>query len=205
MDDVKSLLELPTSTLIPIAMGYVGYKISYIGRDTSLKTVDIILICAVFGFISRIAFEFSIAQEFKVWVQYFAALVSVVSASIVWRKWLSKYSIRLLRAGNVSNSDGQITAWETLRLATDDRVIQLVVRKNNGSALMCSNLKNFVDDPHGPALLGADGSIVLYADKFRSSPDQDWEDRDAVRNNWGAAVTYVPAAQVNEVELRYLP
>ena len=55
MNDVVSLLNLPTATLIALAGGYAGYRIWATGKDAGHGAMDVVFGSLVFALISRLA------------------------------------------------------------------------------------------------------------------------------------------------------
>lgn len=207
MDQIKSLLSLPVETLVVLAAGYLGYKIAFTSLTKSHKPIDIVFISLAFGLVAQIVFSLS-EDCLALWklknTEYTSAIVAVFSsvvAAAIWRKWGAGSLATVLRAGNVSFSDGTQTAWDAIRVSTVLRPTQLTVRKTNGKQLMCDNLHIYADKPFGPCSYGEDGSISMYVTAVRASSEDDWQDIDPVIEEYGVALTYIPANQISEIEV----
>ena len=134
----------------------------------------------------------------------FAVLLAVLVSS-VWRTRGSERFQKFLEDYKISFSDGTPTAWDPIRVSTTAGWQQLVVRKTDGSQLMCHYLSQFKDKPFGACRLGEDGSISMYITSARASANDEWEDincDDPEFENFGAALTYIPANQIAEIEVR---
>lgn len=211
MDQIKSILDLPTETLTILAAGYIGYKIAFTGLNKHHKPTDVVFISLAFGLVAQLGFLMVQAIfEARGWQgsEYaappFAALLAVIASSL-WRRWGSERFRKLLRDGNISFSDGTQTAWDAIRASTTARPQQLIVRKTDGSQLMCHYLWQFENKPFGPCGFGEDGSVSMYVTCARSSASEEWVDTnydDPEFEEFGTALTYIPANQIAEIEVR---
>lgn len=214
MTDVSTtLLDLPIDTIVILASGYIGYKIAFTGKNKHHKTTDVIFISLVFGLLAKLVFMFA---EFgaEVFVNPidqsivtastapFAFLTACIS-SVLWRKFASNWASDYLHKKGISSSDGAGSAWDTIRTAQRFGAGQLIVRKQDGGQLMCDNLYDFKDYPHGPCLYGEDGSIALYVNAHRNNSSDDWTEINPVEADFGIAITYIPASQIEEIEIRH--
>ena len=204
MTDIQSLLNLPLETIAILGVGYLGYRIAYTGQMSHHRTVDITFISLAFGmlyklFIDVVKLRFEI-QELAI---FFAGILTFVLASL-WRKWGISAAQRLLRVANISYSDGKSSAWDSMRVSTNDRPTQLIIRVQNGPALMCDYLKDFEAFPHGPCLFGEDGSVSLYVTHIRPAGADEWILATWTKTELGHQITYVPSSNVGFIEVRYL-
>ena len=126
--------------------------------------------------------------------------VSLVTAAS-WRRFGSKWMQRSLRVTRVSLSDREVTAWDTMLVQEHHTAAALLVKKTDGGMLFCDDLHAFKDDPHGPCVLGADGSIAMYVTSSHPSSDADWVDHDIRTEDGAAVITYVPAALISEIRI----
>ncbi|WP_334467757.1 hypothetical protein [Arsenophonus sp. PmNCSU2021_1] len=197
----SSLLNLPWATLVTLASGYVGYFIANVGLKEHHKTVDITFSTLVFGLISATAYE-SVA----VYAVYWSTLVALVTAIItgaVWRKYGRRWMYKLMRALNISWSDGTHSAWQQLFGQIEYRATEVFVILKDGSGLLSRPLARFEGLPNGPFALGNTGDVILYV-THHSAPDSDeWREfAGVIDDSWGALATYIPAEQIARVEIR---
>lgn len=204
MDDVQALLDLPLETLVVLASGYIGYRIAYSGKDKSHRPIDIALISIAFGLVAKLLFGVVETLALHQVVQPLLAGLGAVLAAALWRKWGEGWALALLRASDVSYSDGTASAWEAIISSTRHKPSQLIVQKTDGSQLMCRSLQTYNSKPHGPCLYGEDGSIAIYATHYRAEVTGKWEDTDPDDDNFGAVLTYVPPNQIDQIEIRIL-
>lgn len=74
---------------------------------------------------------------------------------------------------------------------------------DDGTRLSCDDTGRFSDAPHGPLLLGADGSIAIYATHKRGT-DGSIENLEKVSDENGYLVTCVPANRIKLLNIRHL-
>ncbi len=204
MNDVQSLLALPLETIAILGSGYIGYRIAYTGLDSHHRAVDITFLSLAFGLVSKIAIGLMAGYFNHDYVTVLVALFCTILAAGFWRRWGVLAFSKLLRVTNVSFSDGSLTAWDQMRTSTTDRPTQIIVRKTDGSAVMCDYLKTYEHLPHGPCCYGQDGSVSLYITHFRAPDGDKWDKADVKDEFYGVALTYIPASQITEIELRLL-
>ena len=205
-DEIKYLLELPSQILVVLASGFIAYRIAYTGKDSGHKSVDVIFFTAVFAAFSRLVIAgvalFNTGSV-ATWSSYGLAFIVAVAAAAFWRRAGEEWVRGALRWTGISTSDRYTSALETMMAREGHKPNQLVVRKTDGSAVMCERLADFEHAPYGPCLLGPDGSVSLYVTDSRSGQGSDWEPVPTVKNDWGVALTFIPADHVAEIELRY--
>lgn len=208
-NDIQYLLDLPVETLSSLAAGYIAYRVAYTGKDRSHQPIDTVFITFVFAVIARLAANFIGASsvqlvlgEATATVALFVGFLVSFTSACIWRRWGEDQTFKTLRSMKISNSDRYDSAWETIAARGTSRPSQLTVRKKDGSTVMCENLSAFKDAPFGPCLFGTDGSIALYVTDFRAG-GSDWETIDPNAPDWGASITYIPASEISEIELRH--
>ena len=211
MENIPDILNLPVSILSLIAAGYLSYRLAYTGRDGSHRTIDVVFLVCVFAFVAKTAGEpvGSALREadcgpvFSSVVSGLIGLLAALVVATVWRKWGENCTRSFLRKARVSSSDRFTSAWETLIANNKLRPSMLVLRKVDGSAVMCDQLSDFSDAPLGVVLLGNDGSVALYITHRRSKVGAEWiEEEDVKIDGWGPEITFVPASEIAEISLR---
>ena len=209
-------LDLPFETLVVLAAGYMAYRLAFTGRDRSHKTADVVFSTVVFASIAKALF--SLTATIVLWFtsdgaalaglggwRYLIALCAIagtLGAGALWRAVLSSWVFNFWRQMRVSASDRHQTAWETMIANERLKVTQLLVRKKDGSAVMCEKLGDFSEKPFGPCLYGHDGSVAVYVTSYRSAGGSDWLDIDPTDPKWGSMITYIPASEISEISVR---
>ncbi|CDO60818.1 hypothetical protein BN1012_Phect2605 [Candidatus Phaeomarinobacter ectocarpi] len=212
--DIQSVFDLPFATLVVLAAGFAAYRVAFTGKKKGHGTIDIVFITVVFAALAKFAFEFVIDRltptapdevtALAALAASTAAFATVLIAAGVWRRWGEDVFNATLRAGDISYSDGHVSAWDCVRVSTSARPTQLVVRKTSGKQLMCDNLEAWEKFPFGPSIYGEDGSIALYVTGVRQDATVDWLEIEPLDDSAGASMTYIPADQISEIEVRYL-
>lgn len=205
MNDVISLLALPTESLIALAGGYIGYRLTANGKDASHTNIDVVFGTLVFALISHLT---SIATQANGVPLYLGALLAVLAAAataLLWRKWGEGALFWFCRRIKVSISTRHHTAWDPLRVKANLHPVQIIVKRKDGMQLMCSRLSDFAGKETGACWFGADGSVALYVtDVLEPGEDKDWVAQDIEGpDDWGALMTYIPASEVKQLMVRY--
>lgn len=207
-DDLSmdALLKLPWQVQIIFVGGYLGYVVAYNGRRSSHKAMDSLAIILCFGGISLISFNvmqayFSALPPIKSAVSAFAAMGTAVVAAVLWRRYIRDVAQTLIRWSSKSEEDGLSTGWETLIQTQGLNYSQINVTLTNGTILESFPLGDFNHLPNGPCILGGDGSVALYVTHIQES-NSDRRDANKLTSEDGARITFVPAAQIREVDLR---
>lgn len=202
MNDLASLLNLPFDTLFIVAIGYLGYRAAYIGRGVGKNAVETVFLSAVFAMLAKAATLILSAADADPWVAYPVAAASVLIAALVWRRWLQELSFRCLRHLGINDHDGFTSVWDSMLARPLPPPSQLLVRLKSGKLLMCDEVSRFNNCPLGPCLLGEDGSVALYVTHVMTDEAEGWVEMEPVHEKWGAAMTFVRADQISEVEIR---
>lgn len=200
-DDIQALLQLQIETLALLAGGYIAYRIAYTGRDMTHKTVDVVMITAAFAFITQLGVLWSSAAVENVPTQCVGGIVLALVAAIFWRRFGQNWMRRVLRLGRVSLTDGQLSAWDTMMVQEEHTAAALVIKKRDGTILMCDNLHAFRNEPHGPCVLGADGSIAMYVSSFRLPDTVDYIENELRTKDGASMITYIPACEISEIRI----
>lgn len=202
MNDVVSLLSLPTDTLAAISVGYMAYRIGFTGKDATHSGIDVVFMTLVFALVFRLASVF--AAGLGAIPSNIAGLAVALGAAMLWRRWGERAVFRGLRMARISVSDRSQSAWDRLRVDPALIPSQIVVRRKDGTWLMCDRIDRFNDHATGACIFGADGSVAFYATDAMSPGDDDWVATDVSGpEDWGDLMTYIPAAEIAQISLRY--
>ncbi len=203
MDDLNALLNLPIETLAVLGLGYMAYRVAYIGQDGAHRAVDITFLSLAFGLFAKLTMLL-VQAWVPLSVSVLVAMLVTLALAAFWRAIGISLWQKILRFFNISYSDGKVSAWDTMRVATKLWPTQLVVRTSDGPDLMCDHLSKFSDAPHGPCLYGQDGSVSLYVTHIRSEETNGWLEANWTETELGQQLTYVPRSNVTFIEIRHL-
>lgn len=107
--------------------------------------------------------------------------------------------------------DGLGTAWEALIQYPDTRVTQIMVRLKDGTDLFCKDALRYAqtDKPPWAGLadfcpkFGTDGAVVMVVEEEEEqNGDAPLERTAMVDDHFGCRMTYIPADQIERVEMR---
>lgn len=202
MTDLPDLLTLPLDTITILAAGYLGYRVAYTGKDTGHGAMDTLFMSLVFALVAKLVLQglAMLAVPLMVAIPFAVCLAIFVASG--WRKWGQHLTFAALRGAGVSTSDRHRTAWDTIRTDARLRPSQLILRRKDGVSLMCDNLGQFADHFPGCCVLGSDGSVALFVTHQSGPEDKDWEAMDVDHADWGALLTYIPAAEIAGLHIR---
>lgn len=208
MEQVKSFLDLPISTLSILAVGYVGYRLAYVGRDKPHKSADTVFLALVWAAIARAVSVAVFAQNPDVgpFTAYGIAAATALVLALVWRWGGQEAMFQLLRWLDLIDHDGQISAWDSLLARSKEKYSRLVVKRKDGSAVLCDALDDFCELPMGPCLLGADGSIGLYVTDIMHVDSDEWTPKqpvDTEHPGFAYTMTFIPAHEISSVEITF--
>lgn len=196
---VQSLLSLPIGTLAVLGGGYIAYRLAYTGRKSSHSQVDTIMLTLAFGMLVKLVAVAFGTTNFA----YFVGVVLTVASAVIWRIKGQAFVRKWLRKLKISDHDGEPSAWASMIARSDLKGPNLlVVYLNDGSAMMCSNLRDFNDAPMGPCLFGEDGSISLYVTDYCTADKKTWKSAAAKLDGGDYLMTVIPEKQIKYVEVQ---
>ncbi|TNF16792.1 MAG: hypothetical protein EP320_00585 [Rhodobacteraceae bacterium] len=204
---ITDLYQMPFELIWMLVVGYIGYRLAYVGRDAPHKTFDQVFLVFVFGSIGRgcgalVASWWDIGDM----IESAIALIAGVVVALIWRRWGQAGAFNTLRAAKMVNDDGQANVWHSMLARQLKPPRRLVVKLRNGASLMCNHLADFGHAPMGPCLLGSDGSVALYITDFIGPGEEEWtqvEPYDPTRPDWGYEISFIPADQIARIDLTY--
>lgn len=201
MESFSTALELPTSTLVVLGLGYVGYRIISVDRRGGHKFHDVLFISLGFGLIARLLVDY-FQKNFAVQVSILISAIVVIVIATVWRKFIANELEEIFRRFRVHNGEVWATAWHGVSAYNKDGPISIVVKKIDGTSLMFRDMSNYANQPHGGLVMGADGSVAGYANLFRASAAEEWVPKTTKIDNQ-VYFTVVPASQIVETIIIY--
>ena len=195
------LFKLSFAVQLALGAGYLSYLIAYAGIRQHHTAPDAVLKSFAFGVPASAIMTYGYQKPFATPLVAFALTIVI---GICWRWFGMKAWAALLRSAKISWSDDIPTAWISVTAQrTDYSPSQVVVETIDGRLLMCDDTRDFADAHQGPVTLGLVGDIALYVTSEQRA-DGTWFDKADVLHAEGDLLTYIPAAQIKRVELRYL-
>jgi hypothetical protein len=202
MQEIPALLGLPAATLVPIAVGFLCYRLAFVGRDGHHSGSQMVLTSVVFAAIVRAVCEIATA-----YVQASAALALGVAtgvlAAIAWRKVLAERAFKAMRKMRIVTADGQPTAVQSVLASDRGKLTEICVWTASGQAFISEHIHRFEEEPKGPFWIGPDGSVALYVTSIMDPATKEWTAIDPLNDDWGTRLTIVPGSQVARLDLRY--
>jgi hypothetical protein len=196
------VLNLPWEVQVSLASGYVAYLLAFAGLRWRHSAIDVAFITLVFGLIATDSLVFTNNHHAVVagTVAFAAACVS----GFIWRKWGRSASRSLLRGVNLTWSDDHWSALDTLCGNSAHPVSQVAVLLDDGTWLRCDDTSKFNEVPFAPCLLGPTGDVALYLTHEEMADGSVRELSSVLNADYGARITYVPAARIRRITLRHM-
>lgn len=200
----EDLLKLPWDLQVPLASGYAAYVLAYTGLRNRQKTVDVAFISLVFSLIATGVLALAAKRSVEpIQASGLAFAVTVISGAI-WRKLGRPFVGWSLRAANITWANDDPSALATLSENTKCYVTQVAVQLDDGSWLSCQSAVDFTGAPFGPFQLGPNGDIALYVTDITEADGTDKPQLTLRDPAYGDRITYVPAARIKRITVRYL-
>lgn len=206
------LANLPFELMVVLAAGYVGYRIASGSIDRAPRPLDATFQVLVFASPAWVAFTLvseNVGLEPGATLELVAstasALLAAIAVAMLWRRFLMRISVGLLRRARVSQENYAGGAWENLIHRTDIRWDYITVFLRSGYVLE-SDLNQVPNNlPFSVCELDNDGNILLYVTSFDRPDGTEGKPGDnAFKNSRGyAQVTYVPASEVLRIEVSF--
>lgn len=197
----EDIITLPLEIQFPFATGYTAYLLAFSGIRSAHKAVDTIFIILIFSSIATLFFA-----ALEGYGPVFAGASSFVGtciSSVFWRRVL-RFRVRyFMRNLDISWANDDPSALATLCDDTQHEVTQVAVRLNNGSWLRCDDTSAFNDAPYAPFLVSPSGDLALYLTHEDTPDGNSRESLTTVDELYGARLTYVPASNISEINLRH--
>lgn len=200
MNDVNQLLSLPYGTLLALGLGYIGYRVAFIGHDGPHGTADIVFTSLVFAAIAKLVLLTAPAHPL---LMTLPAIGAVIAAAVFWRTIGAPKTLKYTRKWRISDHDRGRNVWESMLMRQDlPGVYQIRVKLKDGREVMCDDTTPFFEKPLGANLFGPDGSVALYVTRSRTA-GQDWHVETATdAGKLGAEMTFIPASEISWVKIR---
>jgi hypothetical protein len=198
---ILDALKLSWEIQVALASGYAAYALAYTGLRDRQRPIDVVFISIVFSLIA------SLFLSLQAFVGAIAASVVAFGMSlacgVLWRRFGRPALFALMHKWNVTWADDEPSALATIIANTRHRMTQIAVLLDDGTWLSCKNAEQFNNAPFGPCLIGPNGDLALY---LTHEQPRDAEERElkTVRDGaWGDRITYIPAARIQQMTVRY--
>lgn len=208
------LASLPFELMIVLAAGYVGYRIASGSTDRAPRPLDATFQVLVFASPAWLALTLVSEQAglesgatAELLASMASALLGAIAVAMLWRRFLMRISVGLLRWTRVSQENYAGGAWENLIHRTDLRWDYVTVFLRSGYILESDLNRVPKNLPFSVCELDNDGNILLYVTSFDRPDGTDENPGDeAFMNSRGyAQVTYVPASEILRIEVSFDP
>ena len=201
-DIIARTLGLPWNIQVAIASGYAAYLFAYKGTRKHHQTIDVAFSTLAFSAVATASLWLLNIPKRPVRAGVEAFFITIITA-LLWRKLEAPIIGAIVRLFNISWSNDDPSALDTLAADSKNRVTQVAVALNDGTWLRCDDTKLFEALPFGPYTLGQAGDIALYLTHERKPNDVDARELKTVAGAYGTRITYVPATNVKQITIRY--
>lgn len=200
--EIKDIFALPWAIQLALGSGYAAYVTAYSGIRDHHKTIEITFATLVFSLVTTMVFVVISLRLPPLWAALAAFVVTVISGAL-WRKAGRRLLRYVLRATNVSWSDDTPSAWAAIIDNERYKITQISVELTDGTCLRCDDTARFEDAPFHGRILGSNGDIALYLTHVDHADGRSREMTTVRNEDYGDRITYVPAAQIRQIGLRY--
>ena len=201
------LVTLPLEIQIALGCGWLAYTIGHAGLDARHRATDVALRTLLFGLPAAAIARATLGREDGTAWTAAAAIGAAVAVSVLlgafWRAVGRRGALWLVRAARVHRDDGLDSAWTAL-IHEDREVITGAVELTDGTRLYTGDRRDLDGYLWAGLNLGADGSVVMIAKKQRLPGSDAVTARGTAIDTHTARYTYIPAARIASVDLRYM-
>ena len=176
--------------------------LAYSGLRAKHSAVNVAFATLVFGLLATGVL--ALLNSYSAFLAAPVAFAAALFSGFVWRKWGLALCYRFIRRSNLSWSNDDQSALETLSANSKFRLSQIAVLLDDGTWLECRDTTRFSNAPFGPCLIGPNGDVALYLTHEGTPNGKDREVKSVFDDHYGARITYVPASQIKRLTLRYL-
>lgn len=197
----ENLANLSWQVQVALASGYAAYLLAYYGIREGHQTIDTVFVSLVFSVIASGVLW--LLGKYVPLVSGGAAFIATCVAAIVWRGYVRAPLLKSLHFANISWSDDTPSAWAFLQHNSKVPFTQVAVELDDGTWLRCDRAGEFNNAPFGPVIIGQNGDIALYLTHEEKLGEEAKELRTVRDPDWGDRITYVPAARIRCVTMRF--
>lgn len=202
--DLNDITQLPFEIQLVLASGYLAYKLATTGLDRSHKTSDVVFQVFAYGSIAYPAYLFVAGRGYGYWAVAIAFIASALGAAL-WRSFVRSWVVAALKKTGVTRENYVPSTWDHILQARQNWAY-VSVELANGERLE-SNLSSLPQNmPLGAADLDTAGNIAIYVTRAIDTDGDptDFELTDGLDAQGLAALTYIPASQINSVTVSFM-
>lgn len=196
------LISLPWQVQVALASGYAGYLAAYAGVRNDQQTAEITFLSLLFGLFATAIFGLT-QQRIGQVPAGVLGFIGAVFIGLTWRKWGRDFWWELLRIFRVTHSNDDPNAISVLASKTNCVVTQCAVQLDDNSWLFCDYTGDFRGALHPPITIGRNADVAMYVTSVKDSEGHVRKLPDVQNEEYGDRLTYVPAARVRRLSLRY--
>ena len=196
----ESLLLLPLELQVALGGGYLAHAVAYGGLRRSTSATELALRSMAFGLAALLAFRFALKHEAPAGIGVAAALFCALLLGAFWRRYGMVWANRILSKIGI-REDGIPDAWTALIQTHNLQVTQLSVHLKNGRTLY-HNRNAYPEAWKDGLYFGSDGSMIIVVEEEELPNGTTEERKDIHSPKWGTRLTYIPADQVERVNVR---
>jgi len=199
--DYEKLIGLPLALQVGLGAGYAGYSIAYAGLRREHDAVDTTFLSLAFGVPALLVVQ--LREDLgQFWAAVLAIAASVICAAI-WRGFGRQIWHWLMGCLRVHHEDGTATAWDALIQRPGLLVQQVSVRCRDGRTLFMNVRDPYMLGPYSGLVLGRNGDVLMVVEE-EGAEDGTRRTPEGVVTGNGTRLTYVPAGEIKQVNLRVL-
>lgn len=198
---IDDLLELPLALQIALGSGYIAYATAYFGARDHHSNFDKVFITLAFSMVST--FWGYMYYNFTNLITYSAQFSFTVVFAVLWRIYIRRVSVAILRKANLSWRSGEPSALETVMSNTKHYVSQVGIELIDGTWLECEQTSNFGSLPLGAVTIGKGGDVAEYVSHITKPGKSRVEAKHVLDDYYGPRISYIPANQIRRITLRH--
>lgn len=204
-DMTQEMLALPVQIQISLAAGFAAYAATYAGLRMRHRGQDAVIIIGIFSGISL--FWYELGRDLPVVLQMSLAVAVPLLLGLGWRACYRDLWLWVMRRTGIHKDDGLVSAWDTLAVGWDRyEANQVLVYLKDGRELYLNvyDIEHKGKLPYGGLVLGQTGDILMCVTEEEFG-DVTLKRQSVFDDTYGTRVTYIPAEQINRLELRVIP
>lgn len=197
----EKLLTLPWQIQLALGAGYAAYAVAYSGIREHHKPVDTTFRSLAFGLLA-VGALYLLPHNRPVFSGALAFSIAV-AGGVIWCVFGIVGVRAAMRLSNVSWADDTPSAWARLQGDSRNVLTQISALLDDETWVRCDNAYSFKNAPHGPCILGTNGDLALYVTHVELKDGTEQEAPATHVDGWGDQLTYIPAAKIRQVVIRY--
>lgn len=197
---MDSLLSLPLTAQVGLGAGYLAYLLAYGADRKNHSTADTAFLSFAFGIPALIPMTLTPLSPLSSTLFGTAAALGL---ALMWQAGLQKWLLPLQIRLGLGREDGLPTAWSGVLAHPNLECSQISVHTTDGRVLYLNDRHQVLNAPHQGLYLGSDGSVLMAVQQEELPSGAEEQREDIIDPNWGARMTYIPAAQIVRINIRF--